>query len=143
MFHSILSDAFHFSSTGSLVNSSISFPITVSFQFTIMFLPHESMLNAAIGTDPEILDYALINNIVLATPLTFFALLKVIQMSWKEDSMMRNSGELVKIAGNIYERMEGMYDRVNKIGKNINSLVYIACYFDQFSRISHHRILLP
>ena len=94
-----------------------------SFQFTVMFLPHESMLNGAIGTDPEILDYALWNNIVLATPLTFFALMKVIQMSWKEDSMLRNSGELVKISGNIYERMNGMYERVERIGKNINSLV--------------------
>ena len=97
--------------------------ITGSFQFTVMFLPHESMLNAAVGTDPEILDYALLNNIVMATPLTLFALLKVIQMSWKEDSMLKNSGELIKISGNIYERMEGMYERINRVGKNINSLV--------------------
>ncbi len=94
-----------------------------SFQFTVMFLPHESMLNGAIGADPHIVDYAISNQIVIATPLTFFALLKVIHLSWKEESMLKNSGELIKIAGQINERMGGMYERLDKIGRNLNSLV--------------------
>ena len=97
--------------------------IKFSYEFIVMFLPQENMLQSAMSYDQELVDYAISNKIVMATPLTLFALLKVIQMSWKEDSMIRNSGNLVKLSGIVYERISGMYERINKTGKDINTLI--------------------
>jgi DNA recombination protein RmuC len=94
-----------------------------SYEFVVMFLPQENMLQSALSCDPDLVEYAMSKKIVICTPLTLFATLKVIQMSWKEESMIKNSGNLIKLSGTIYERMTGMFERVERIGENTLSLV--------------------
>ncbi len=91
--------------------------------FVIMFLPQESILGIALSVDPELTEYSLERSVVLCTPLTLLATLKVIHMSWRQDSLVKNSGEIIKVASTLYERMEGMLKRMSDTSSSVKSLI--------------------
>lgn len=97
--------------------------INSAYDFVIMFLPQESILGIALSTDPEITDFALEQSVVICTPLTLLASLRVIHMSWKQDSLMKNSGEIVKLASSMYNRMDGMLKRMGETSNSIKRLI--------------------
>ena len=92
--------------------------------FVIMFMPHENILSTVLSVDPEIVDLAMQKGIILCTPLTLLATLKVIHQSWRQESIVKNSGEILNIASQLYERLNGLFKRFESMGRNVESLVH-------------------
>src|SRR5690606_5405145 len=55
-----------------------------SADFTVMFLPNESFLYAALEVEADIMELALQRKVLIATPPTLIGLLKVIRFGWNE-----------------------------------------------------------
>ena len=49
-----------------------------------MFLPGEAMFSAALQEDPDLIEYALEKNILLASPITLISLLQMLAHGWRQ-----------------------------------------------------------
>jgi DNA recombination protein RmuC len=92
-----------------------------SADFTVMFLPNESFLYAALETQPDLVEYAMDKKILVATPPTFVGLLKVIRYGWNEDKMNKNAEEISKIGKELHKRVSDFMDAYFDIGKSLKA----------------------
>jgi DNA recombination protein RmuC len=63
-------------------------------EFCIAFLPCEAFYSVAIREDPGIIEYCLDKKVVLASPVTLIALLKVIEFGWRQGDLAENHEEV-------------------------------------------------
>lgn len=108
-------------------------------EFVILFVPGDQFLTAALNEDPDLVDNALSQKIVLATPTSFLALLKVVSHGWQQLALADNAEEIRKLAGDLYGRLATFVSHLNKVGKQLGSSV------DNFNRAmgSLERKVLP
>ena len=65
--------------------------------FTVMFLPSEHLFSVALRADPEIIDFAHDNNIVIASPTLMMSLLRVVGLSWRQVELAQNRGVPIEV----------------------------------------------
>ncbi len=92
-----------------------------SADFTVMFLPNESFLYAALETQPDIVEFALEKQILIATPPTFVGLLKVIRFGWNEERLNKNAEEISDIGKELHKRIGDFMEAFFDIGKSIEA----------------------
>ncbi|MDA0680902.1 MAG: DNA recombination protein RmuC [Proteobacteria bacterium] len=92
-------------------------------EFVILFIPGDQFLSAALNEDPDLIDSALSQKIVLATPTSFLALLKVVAHGWQQLALADNAEEIRKLAGDLYGRLGTFVSHMNKVGKQLSSSV--------------------
>jgi DNA recombination protein RmuC len=92
-------------------------------EFVILFVPGDQFLSAALNEDPDLIDSALSQKIVLATPTSFLALLKVVAHGWQQLALADNAEEIRKLAVDLYGRLSTFVSHLNKVGKQLNSSV--------------------
>ncbi len=90
-----------------------------SADFTVMFLPNESFLYAALETQPDLVEFALEKQILIATPPTFVGLLKVIRYGWNEDRLNQNAQEISNIGKELHKRIGDFMDAYFSMGDSL------------------------
>ncbi len=91
-----------------------------SADFTVMFLPNESFLYAALESEPDLMEFALDKKILIATPPTFVGLLKVIRYGWREERMAQNAAKISEVGEELHKRLVDFVDAFEKIGYHLN-----------------------
>lgn len=91
-----------------------------SADFTVMFLPNESFLYAALETEPDLVEYAIQKKILIATPPTFIGLLKVIRFGWNEQKLAQNAQEISDSAAELYKRLVDFFEAFENIGFHLD-----------------------
>jgi len=92
-------------------------------EFVILFIPGDQFLSAALGEDPDLIDSALSQQIILATPTSFVALLKAVAYGWRQLALAENAQEIRKLAEDLYGRLNAFVGHMNKLGKQLHSSV--------------------
>ena len=92
-------------------------------EFVILFIPGDQFLSAALNKDPDLIEYALSQQIILATPTSFVALLKAVAYGWRQLALAENAGEIRKLAEDLYGRLSTFVSHLNKVGKQLASSV--------------------
>ena len=92
-------------------------------EFVILFIPGDQFLSAALGEDPELIEYALSEQIILATPTSFVALLKAVAYGWRQLALADNAEEIRRLAVDLYSRLTTFVGHMNKVGKQLASSV--------------------
>ena len=92
-------------------------------EFVILFIPGDQFLAAALTEKPDLLDGALRQNIILATPTSLVALLKAIAYGWQQVALTENATEVRRLAVELYERLSTFTGHVNDIGKELEAAV--------------------
>ncbi|MCC7404057.1 MAG: DNA recombination protein RmuC [Bdellovibrionales bacterium] len=88
-----------------------------SADFTVMFLPNESFLYAALETEPDLVEFALQRKVLIATPPTLIGLLKVIRFGWNEEKLAANA-KLISDAGKeLHKRVCDFVEAYTNVGK--------------------------
>ncbi len=90
---------------------------------TVMFLPAESLLPAALDAEPALLEYALRKGIVPATPTSLLALLRAVAGVWVREELSEQAEELLTIGRTLYERLGVVAGHVTALGTSISSTV--------------------
>ncbi len=88
-------------------------------EFVVMFLPAESMLYAAIRHDAELIERAMGNSVIIATPTVVMALLKTVAMGWREQQVAENAGRISETGRELHERLSVMFGHLGNLHKAI------------------------
>ncbi|MET4004453.1 DNA recombination protein RmuC [Arthrobacter sp. UYCu511] len=92
-------------------------------ELVICFVPVESILSVALSADPELLDYALSKNVVLASPISLMAILKAVAFSWRQDVLTESAKELFELSAQLYTRLGTMGEAVSAVGVSLKTSV--------------------
>lgn len=91
--------------------------------FVILFIPGDQFLSAALDEDPELIESALSQRIILATPTSFVALLKAVAYGWRQLALAENAEEIRGLAEDLYGRLSVFVSHLNKVGRQLASSV--------------------
>jgi DNA recombination protein RmuC len=92
-------------------------------EFVVLFLPGESYFSAALEVDPGLIDEGVQNKVILATPTTLIALLKVVAYGWRQENLAQQSREISKLGKEIYERVSDVATNWASVGKGLKNAV--------------------
>jgi len=92
-------------------------------EFVILFIPGDQFLSAALNEEPELIEDALSQQIILATPTSFVALLKAVAYGWRQLALADNAEEIRKLAEDLYGRLSTFVGHLNRVGKQLSSSV--------------------
>ena len=90
-------------------------------QFVVLFLPGDQFLSAALDQQPDLLDRAMSNNIILTTPSTLLALLKAVHSGWQNMRLAENAERIRSLAEDLYARLATFRNHMGKIGGSLES----------------------
>ena len=92
-------------------------------EFVVLFVPGESILSAALETEPSLLEYASAKKVILATPTTLIALLRTVAHAWTQEQLAANAREIQTIAREMYDRIGTVAGHVDKLGRSLETTV--------------------
>ncbi|HUO10526.1 MAG TPA: DNA recombination protein RmuC, partial [Phycisphaerae bacterium] len=90
-------------------------------EFVVLFLPGESFLYGACECDHDLIQYAISQRVLLATPTTFIGLLQTIERGWRQEALSQNAETIRKLGTEIYDRLATLSDNMTKLGKSLDS----------------------
>ncbi|MEE8297399.1 MAG: DNA recombination protein RmuC [Hyphomicrobium sp.] len=88
-------------------------------EFVILFIPGDQFLSAALNEEPDLIEVALSQHIMLATPTSLVALLKAVAYSWRQVALTENAKEIRKLAEDLYGRLGTFVGHMNQVGKQL------------------------
>lgn len=89
-------------------------------EFVLMFLPNEAVFSAALEHDPDLLDFGVSNNVIIATPLTLIALLKSAAYGWRQEAIAEDVRQIAVLGRRLYDRIGKMAGDLAKLGQSID-----------------------
>ena len=92
-------------------------------EFVILFIPGDQFLSAALNEKPDLIEYALSKQIILATPTSLVALLKAVAYGWRQVALTENAKEIRELAEDLYGRLATFVSHMNKVGRQLGSSV--------------------
>lgn len=91
-----------------------------SADFTVLFLPNESFLYAALEAEPDVVEFALQKKVLIATPPTLIGLLKVIRFGWSEEKLAENAQKISELGQELHKRLCDFVDTYVNVGKHLD-----------------------
>ncbi len=94
----------------------------------MLFIPGEQFLSSALEQDPQLLEDALKNKVILATPTSIIALLRAVAFGWRQQSVADNAEKIRELGEDLYHRLATFAEHLQKLGKHLDASV------DQFNK---------
>lgn len=91
--------------------------------FAVLFLPGDQFLSAALAEKPDLIDTALKQSIILATPSTLMALLKVVAYGWRQAHVAENAATIRDLGQELHRRLSTFANHLSKVGRGLSGAV--------------------
>jgi DNA recombination protein RmuC len=91
--------------------------------FVVLFIPGDQFLSAALEIDPKLLEDAMTDKVVLATPSSLVALLRAIAYGWRQEALAENAEHIRTVGEELYERLSTFADHLGKLGSHLTRSV--------------------
>ena len=108
-----------------------------SVDYVILFVPIEGALSEALREDGTLTEYALEQNITIATPTTLMMALKTVENVWNVERRNQNAEVIAERAGRLYDKVVGFVDNMENVGKRLEQAQ--DAYQGAFSQLSRGR----
>jgi DNA recombination protein RmuC len=92
-------------------------------QFVILFVPGDQFLSAALDEQPDLLESAMRNGVILATPSSFVALLKAVHYGWQNVRLAEGAEQIRKLAEDLYNRVSVFRGHLSRLGGELEASV--------------------
>lgn len=87
-----------------------------------MFVPIEPAFAIAAANEPNIYEEAFNKQIIIVTPSTLLAALRLVDNLWQNDRQTQNALAIAKEAGALYDSFTNLTDELIKVGKQIGTV---------------------
>ncbi|MCH6256027.1 DNA recombination protein RmuC [Puniceicoccaceae bacterium K14] len=87
--------------------------------FTLMFIPVEPAFSTAIAADDGLYDFAYGKNVILVTPSTLLATLRIVANIWRQEKQANNALEIAKKSGDLYDKFVGFCEDLEEVGHRL------------------------
>ena len=92
-------------------------------QFAVLFLPGDQFLAAALAERPDLIEGALRQNIIIATPSTLMALLKTVAYGWAQSAMADNAALIRGLGQELHRRLGSFVSQLQRMGQRLDAAV--------------------
>jgi len=92
-----------------------------SLDFTLLFIPIEPAFLVAVQADPDLYGMAWKKNIVLVSPTTLLATLRVVESVWRVERQNRNVMKIAEQAGKMHDAFVAFVVELEKVGRNMQT----------------------
>jgi len=87
-----------------------------------MFIPTEPAFAIASSYEPNLYEEAFVKDVIIVTPSTLLAALKLFDNLWKNDKQKRFAIEIATEAGKLYDSFTNLTDELLKVGNQIGTV---------------------
>jgi len=94
--------------------------------FVVLFIPGDQFLSAALDIDHALLEDALKQKIILATPTSLVALLRAVAYGWRQENLAENAERIREVGEDLYQRLAVFTEHLAKIGTSLE--VSVSAY---------------
>ena len=91
--------------------------------FVVMFVPGDHFLAAAGDQRPDLLEKALRERVILATPTSMMALLRVTAYGWRQMALAENAEKISTLAAELHKRVAKFGEYFVQLGKQLNTAI--------------------
>jgi DNA recombination protein RmuC len=92
-------------------------------EFVVLFLPSEAFFVAALEQLPDLYEYAVQRDVVLATPTTLIGMLRAVAYGWKQAALAETAAEVFRVGRELHDRLGQMGNRFDKLGRALRTSV--------------------
>jgi DNA recombination protein RmuC len=89
----------------------------------VMFLPGESLLGAALEADPRLLEDAMAQRVLIATPTTLLAMLHAVAYGWQQERVAESAQEISELGRELHGRLAKLSTLLGTLGTRLNRAV--------------------
>ena len=91
--------------------------------FVVLFIPGDQFLSSALEVDPKLLEDAMTDKVVLATPSSLVALLRAVAYGWRQEALAENAEHTRSVGQDLYERLSTFAEHLDKLGSHLSRSV--------------------
>lgn len=91
--------------------------------FVVLFIPGDQFLSAAVGEIPSLLEDAIRQHVIVATPTSFVALLKAVAYGWRQNALAENALHIQELGEDLYKRLATFTGHLAKVGRTLGQSV--------------------
>jgi DNA recombination protein RmuC len=88
-----------------LANKSYWEPLDEAIDLIVLFIPGESFFGAAAEADPALIEDAMGRRVAIASPMTLVALLRAVELGWREERMAADAQQVTAEGRELYKRV--------------------------------------
>lgn len=96
---------------------------THSPEFAVLFLPGDQFLSAALAERPQLMETALTQGVIIATPSTLIALLKTVAYGWRQSAVAHNAALIRDLGQELYRRLGTFGGHLGRMGQRLGGAV--------------------
>ncbi|WP_066919881.1 DNA recombination protein RmuC [Steroidobacter denitrificans] len=89
--------------------------------FVILFIPGDQFLSAALAESPTLLEDAIRQDVIIATPTSFVALLKAVAYGWRQLSLAQNAETIRSLGQDLYKRLAVFTSHLTRLGRSLGA----------------------
>ncbi len=93
-----------------------------SLDFVLLFVPIEAAFAAALQAEPGLFQEAFEQNIVIVSPTTLLATLRVTDSLWRQERQGQNAREIAERAGALYDKFFAFVQDLDEVGARLQQL---------------------
>nr|WP_313118445.1 DNA recombination protein RmuC [Pseudomonas guguanensis] len=93
-----------------------------SLDFVLLFVPIEAAFAAALQAEPGLFQEAFEQQVVIVSPTTLLATLRVIDSLWRQERQGQNAREIAERAGQLYDKFVAFVADLDEMGSRLQQL---------------------
>lgn len=93
-----------------------------SLDFVLLFVPIEAAFAAALQAEPGLFQEAFEQQVVIVSPTTLLATLRVIDSLWRQERQGQNAREIAERAGQLYDKFVAFVADLDEMGTRLQQL---------------------
>jgi DNA recombination protein RmuC len=88
-----------------LANKTYWEPLDEAIDLIVLFIPGESFFGAAVEADPALIEDAMGRRVAIASPMTLVALLRAVELGWREERLAADAQQVTAEGRELYRRV--------------------------------------